>query len=112
MPLFKILTNTDVADRKTFISKASAEIAQILGKPEKYVMVIFIPNLDLLFSSSPEPALYVELKSIGLPKDKTGEITRKMMEFLSSETGISPSRMFIEFTDVQRNLWGWNNDTM
>mgnify|MGYP000863707098 CR=1 FL=1 len=112
MPLFKILSNTDIPDRKTFINRASREIAQILGKSEKYVMVIFIPNLDLVFSGTPEPALYIELKSIGLPKEKAGDITRKMMEFLSSETSIPPSRMFIEFTDVQRDLWGWNGDTM
>ncbi|MBE0639583.1 MAG: hypothetical protein IH598_13785 [Bacteroidales bacterium] len=112
MPLFKIVSNIDVSDRELFIKKASKEIALILGKSEKYVMVIFHPNSSLIFSTNEEPALYIELKSIGLTGEKTGDITMKIMEFLEKETGVSKSRMFIEFTDVQCNLWGWNGDTM
>lgn len=110
MPLFKILSNIDVPDRAAFIKRASAETAMILGKNQDFVMVVFLPNLDLVFSSTDKPALYVELKSIGLPKNKIGEIAGKIMQFLENETRVSPSRMFIEFTDVQRDLWGWNGD--
>ncbi|HPE33274.1 MAG TPA: phenylpyruvate tautomerase MIF-related protein [Bacteroidales bacterium] len=112
MPLFKILTNTNLSDKKAFVKRASAEIAAILGKSEQYVMVILLPKQELFFSGSYEPAMYVELKSIGLPADKTKTITAAIMEFLQKETGIPPSRIYIEFTDVQRQWWGWNSDTM
>jgi phenylpyruvate tautomerase len=112
MPLFKIFSNVDLPDRKAFIIKATAEVAKILGKDQKWVMVVFVPNLDLVFSASEEPAIYAELKSIGLPKDKIGSIAGKIMQFLELETGVAPSRMFIEFTDVQRDMWGWNGNTI
>ncbi|HPA11698.1 MAG TPA: phenylpyruvate tautomerase MIF-related protein [Bacteroidales bacterium] len=112
MPLLKIISNTDIADKNAFIGQSSKEIARILGKTEKYVMVIFTFNPNFIFSTSDEPALYVELKSIGLPTEKTGEISRKIIDFLSSKTGVIQSRIFIEFTDVPPNLWGWNGGTM
>ncbi len=112
MPLFKIFSNVDHPDRKAFVKKATAEIAKILEKDQKWVMVVFAPNLDLVFSASDEPAIYAELKSIGLPKEKIGIIAGKIMQFLEIETGVSQLRIFIEFTDVQRDMWGWNGNTI
>lgn len=112
MPLFKILSNKTLNDKEVFLKKASKTIAEILGKSENYVMVIFQSDQDMIFSGSTEPAMFIELKSIGLPREKTGEISAKIMEFLHKETGVKPGRMFIEFADVQRDFWGWNSGTI
>jgi phenylpyruvate tautomerase len=112
MPLFKILSNTTVSDKEAFLKKASKTIADILGKSEKFVMVIFQNDQNMIFSGSTEPAMFIELKSIGLPREKTGEISAVIMEFLHHETGVTPGRMFIEFSSVDRDLWGWNSGTI
>jgi phenylpyruvate tautomerase len=112
MPLFKLITNQSIENQDDFLKSASKTIAEILGKSEKYVMVILQSDLNMIFSGSSEPAMFIELKSIGLPKDKTGQISRKIMEFIQSETGVRPDRIFIEFADVHRELWGWNSDTI
>ncbi len=49
MPLLKIISNTDIADKNAFIGQSSKEIARILGKTEKYVMVIFTFNPNFIF---------------------------------------------------------------
>lgn len=112
MPLLKIFTNVNVADQQGFIRKSSEVIAGILKKPEQYVMVIFIPDTRMIFSTSQDPTLYMELKSIGLERENMKEITEKIMDFMAAETGIDPSRMFIEYTSVNPLRWGWNRDTM
>lgn len=112
MPLFKIISNTELTDKEDFIAKASAAVAAALGKTEKFVMVIHSHQPDMIFSGSADPAMFVELKSIGLPKNKTAEISSELMGFLQQETGVLPQRIFIEFTDVQREMWGWNSGTI
>ncbi|MEA3243296.1 MAG: phenylpyruvate tautomerase MIF-related protein, partial [Pseudomonadota bacterium] len=68
MPLLKIQTNQPIdSDRqKTLINRASQELASILGKPERYVMVSIEHNPAMLFGGSDAPLAYLELKSIGL----------------------------------------------
>jgi phenylpyruvate tautomerase PptA (4-oxalocrotonate tautomerase family) len=30
---------------------------------------------------------------------------------MASATGVDPERVYIEFTDAPRKMWGWNNGT-
>ncbi len=112
MPLFKIVTSQSIENQDEFLKSASKTIAEILGKNEKFVMVILQSDVHMIFSGSSKPAMFIELKSIGLPKDKTGQISSRIMDFIQSATGVQPDRIFIEFKDVRRELWGWNSDTI
>ena len=111
MPLLKIQSNRDYADIPGILKNASALLSEILGKPEKYIMVSFELNPEMIFGGTNAPLLYVELKSIGLPKDRTKEISSKLCGFLHQETGVSIDRMYIEFSDAERAMWGWNGTT-
>jgi len=51
------------------------------------------------------------LKSIGLPQNRTKEISAALSEFLQKETGVTPDRIYIEFSDAERAMWGWNGST-
>lgn len=113
MPFLKIQTNTELpeAAARTLASRASALVATQLGKPERYVMVSVETNAAMQFGGSTEPLAYLELKSIGLPESSTGDASRALCELVSSETGIDPERIYIEFADAARRMWGWNSST-
>jgi len=113
MPLLKIQTNQPIdADRlKTLISKASQKVAGILGKPERYVMVSVEHNPAMLFGGSDAPLAYLELKSIGLPESKSEEYSRALADLLNDELGLPADRIYIEFADAPRTMWGWNGGT-
>jgi phenylpyruvate tautomerase len=111
MPFLKIQTNVTPNDKLTLIKAASAIVAEALGKPERYVMVEFHLNENMVFAGSNEPLAYLELKSIGLPSDRTTDLSAKLCDFINTETAINQDRIYIEFADAQRNMWGWNSAT-
>ncbi len=111
MPFLKIQINRGVTDADSIIINASKLVADLLHKPENYVMVELNVNHNMSFGGIKEPLVYCELKSIGLPANQTKEISNRLMSFLEKETGISPSRMYIEFSDAKRNMWGWDSST-
>lgn len=113
MPLLKIQTNTALQNNQQsrLISKASQAVAEMLGKPERYVMVSLEHNPAMLFAGSDQPMAYLELKSIGLPDSKTSDFSRQLAELLTTEAGIAADRIYIEFADAPRHMWGWNSST-
>jgi phenylpyruvate tautomerase PptA (4-oxalocrotonate tautomerase family) len=113
MPLLRIQTNhaLDTDTQQALIRKASAAVAGMLGKPERYVMVSFERNPAMLFGGSDAPLAYLELKSIGLPQAKTTEFSSRLTTLLGDETGLPADRVYIEFADAERSMWGWNGGT-
>jgi phenylpyruvate tautomerase PptA (4-oxalocrotonate tautomerase family) len=93
------------------LKKASQLVARELVKPEEYMMVSLEPASSMMFGGSTEPAAYLELKAIGLPKAKTGVLSRLLCELIAAESGISRDRIYINFADVPPSLWGWNGET-
>ncbi len=113
MPYFRVETNIELDRSKidNLLSLASQKLAQELGKPERYVMVQLKSGEALMFDGNKEPAAYVELKSIGLPETQTQPLAQSICGFLQQELGIPPDRVYIEFIDIPRKFWGWNNST-
>jgi phenylpyruvate tautomerase PptA (4-oxalocrotonate tautomerase family) len=113
MPFLKIQTNQILTgdEAKSLASKASALVAEQLGKPESYVMTSVENNPAMTFAGTDAPLAFLELKSIGLPESATAGASRALCELLSSETGIDTARIYIEFSDAPRKMWGWNNST-
>ena len=113
MPFLKIQTNRPLAEQeaKSLASQASARVAELLDKPESYVMVSVETSTAMQFAGTDEPLAYLELKSIGLPKTLTASLSRALCDLVAGETGIAANRIYIEFTDAPRHLWGWNGDT-
>ncbi len=113
MPYFSIDTNQtmDQASTLAVMTKASALMAGLLGKPESYVMVSIKPGTPLTFAGTGDPAAFVRLKSIGLAKDRCTAFSEKICGFIEAELGVSKERVFIDFKDVDRSLFGWNGKT-
>jgi phenylpyruvate tautomerase len=113
MPLLKIQTNVpmDAEAQQALAVSASRAVADMLDKPERYVMVSVEGNPAMLFAGSDDPLAYLELKSIGLPCNKTGELSAALAALLGEHLGLSADRVYIEFADAPRNMWGWNGGT-
>jgi len=61
MPYISIETNQtiDQASNRNLMKKTSVFIAELLGKPESYVMVATKPGIPLIFAGSDEPTAFV-----------------------------------------------------
>lgn len=113
MPLLKIRTNIDIpaTNRIPLLKLASENVAGILNKPERYVMVMLESNPDMLFAGSGDPLAYLELKSIGLPQGETKTLSQALCQLITEQLGIDSDRIYIEFADAQRHMWGWDGGT-
>ncbi len=109
MPVFKITTNK-IQLNTQLASRCSQFIADLLQKPEKYVLVELVYNPNMLMAGTDLPLAMIELKSIGFCSD-ISEISLKVCSFVSEITEINPERIYIEFTDINGAYWGWNNRT-
>ena len=113
MPLFKLYLPMSLGhDQITIISKdLSNMVAQTLGKPEKYVMII-IEQASIMMSGSNEPAAFADVRSIGSINCKTAEtLSDKLCKCLKNHLLISPERVYSNFSDINADLWGWNEKT-
>lgn len=113
MPYLKVQTNLALtpARRKTFIEAASAQVAAALGKPERYVMVALEPETAMTFAGTDAPLAYLELKSIGLAQSATRGLSETLCALVQAQLAIDPDRIYIEFTDAPRAMWGWDGGT-
>jgi phenylpyruvate tautomerase len=113
MPFLRIQTNQPMSDTEAHLlaARASAVVAEQLGKPERYVMISVESNPGMQFAGTDAPLAYLELKSIGLPQSLTTDTSRALCGMMTSAIGIEPDRIYIEFTDAPRKMWGWNNGT-
>ena len=113
MPTLRILTNAKPLpeDRPGLLARASRTVAEMLGKPESYVMVILEDGRDMLFAGTRAPAAYLELKSLGLAETKTAGYSRALCDLLAATLDIPAERVYIEFTAPPAHLFGWNGGT-
>jgi len=113
MPYLKIQINQPIEPEKSkaLMVAASKQLARDLGKPERYVMVELTTNPAMLLGGTDNPAAYLELKNIGLPTGQTKNLSQSLTLLLEDELEILPSRIYIEFSDVKGELWGWNGST-
>jgi len=113
MPYLKIQTNQtlDADKSQDLLSQASTLVARELGKPESYVMVAIEAPTPMLFAGTDAPLAYLELKSIGLPESKTTALSQALCSMMEEAAGISKERVYIEFADAARAMWGWNGRT-
>jgi len=113
MPYLRIQTNIALEStaQKDLLETASARVAQALSKPERYVMVALEAGTAMAFAGSDTPLAYLELKSIGLPPESTADLSHELCALIESALGIPGERVYIEFTDAPRHLWGWNGGT-
>jgi phenylpyruvate tautomerase PptA (4-oxalocrotonate tautomerase family) len=113
MPLIKIQTsNPKPSDVDSFLKSLSASLAKHLGKPESYVMTALEGEVPMTFGGTTEPVCFVEIKNIGtMTPVQTKAMSADFCETIAQVLGVPQNRIYIEFNDAQRHLWGWNGST-
>ncbi len=113
MPCLIVKTNQSLTDEQQLACchSLSEKTASLLGKPEMYVMVIVESQVNMTFSGTTEPTAYLELKSINLPEDATSELSSELCQHIGTLLDVSADRIYIEFSNAQRHLWGWDSRT-
>ncbi|MDK2957267.1 MAG: phenylpyruvate tautomerase [Desulfovibrionales bacterium] len=113
MPYIEVTTNVDASPEtaRSWSEMLSALASELLSKPESYVMACVKPGTALLFGGSADPAAHVRLDSIGLSREACPELSRKLCSFLEERLGVAPSRVYIDFRDLDRGRFGWDSKT-
>lgn len=113
MPCLIVKTNQSFSkqEKTDYCLSVSAEIAKMLGKPETYVMTLLEDQIVMTMSASTEATAYIELKSINLPEAQTSDFSSSLCELIGNLLNIESNRIYIEFSNAQRHLWGWDGKT-
>ena len=111
MPLLQITTNTSIENSSVFTKNASRIIADMLGKPESYVMVMVNADASLIFAGSEDDCAHLKLKSLGLDESKTADYSAQLCNFIQNTLDIPAARIYIEFSSPERHMWGWDSKT-
>jgi phenylpyruvate tautomerase PptA (4-oxalocrotonate tautomerase family) len=111
MPVLQITTNITVDNKAAVLKQASTLVAEMLGKPENYVMIAIDTDAGLIFAGTNDACAHLLLKSLGLPETETATYSEKLCAFIEQQLGVPPSRTYIEFINPERHMFGWNNGT-
>lgn len=92
--------------------KAVSElVATTVGKDEAYVQVILQPTPHMTFGGNTLPTAHVDIASIGFPGGTPAELAPSFFPFFENHLGVSPERLYLSFTDLQRDHVAWNGKT-
>lgn len=113
MPCLIVHRNFQIKEKETAVlqDRLAAIIENVLQKPKKYIMVIVDDRKPIRFGGSDDPALYIEVKSVGLPGETPALLSREICSAASEMFPLSPDRIYLEFADSPGRLWGWNSGT-
>ena len=110
MPFIQISTSSkSLIDNILLQKEISKMVADLTGKPEKYVMTMIQSDSNMTFAGSEEPCCFVKLKSIGSLNPSL--MSKALCELITSKTNIKTDRIYIEFIDVKASNWGFNSST-
>ena len=113
MPLLRLETTIALSDdqRQQLLASLSRIVAGSIGKPEQYVMVT-VGQAAILMSCKPGDAAFADIRSIGgLTDDVNRKLSKQVCQLLHDSLGVSPDRVYMNFTDVKAGAWGWDGST-
>jgi phenylpyruvate tautomerase PptA (4-oxalocrotonate tautomerase family) len=115
MPLLTVHTSApELPEEKAqaFLRKLSSTAAEILGKPEKYMMTGLVTRTPMTFGGSPAPACAVEVRSIGaLAGDNPKRLTEAICALVHEHLHVAKDRTYVVCDDVPPSLWGLDGST-
>lgn len=109
MPFINIKTNITVSgEKETAIkSELGKAITSIPGKSENWLMVGIEPEHIIYFKGDNSPAAMVEVSIYGhADSSACNALTEKICNILQEHLCVSPSRVYIKYSETPN--WGWN----
>ena len=114
MPLITIRTNAhpDESTSTTLLQACSSQIADLLGKPEQYVMTLLETVPAMTMSGSPAAACLLEVRSVGtITPDQARAMSQALCALTKEHLGVPSSRVYINFEGFSGSMWGYDGRT-
>ena len=116
MPLLHIHSTSKTINEKVIqeVHQSGAQIlAEVLGKSIEYVMVLVNTSSSLSFAQDDQkPCAYLEVKNIGgFTPEITEKLSLRLCEMVVQKLQTPADRVYIEYQNAERYLWGWNGKT-
>ncbi len=109
MPYINTTVNVPLTkDTETELKEQFGKLITLVkGKTESWLMLNFNRSDSLYFAGSNAPAAMLEVQIFGSASEaEYDELTSALCSCVSQKLGISPSRIYIKYTEVSH--WGWN----
>jgi phenylpyruvate tautomerase PptA (4-oxalocrotonate tautomerase family) len=114
MPCLQVSTNVALtpAQRQEAATALSSIVGSATGKPEGYVQVVVEDSVAIYFGGSADPAVFLDLRSIGsISRSQNKGTSAAITKFWSDKYGVSASRIYTSFQDSKGENWGYDGDT-
>ncbi len=114
MPMIRIQTNIDIEpERKAnLMTNVMVAGAELLDKPESYMMVIIDDGMQIQLSGTSDPCAFLDVRSVGtITEEQVSNLSGKLSEITGNSTGIGAGRIYINFTSVPPEMWGFDGKT-
>ena len=115
MPLLKIqVSYPSVSENSssTLRIEGAGIISQEIGKSLDFVMVLVEAGISASFGGKTSPVAYLEVKNVGeLIPEVTSRLAQRLSALIEDELSIPKDRIYIEFQESERRLWGWSGKT-
>jgi phenylpyruvate tautomerase len=115
MPLMTIRSTATIDDSEVgpMLAACSAKLAELLAQPEAYVMTLFERSTGMTMAGTADPCCLVEVRSIvELTNDQTRAVAGSFCSLLGEVLSVPADRIFLNFTDFRRAMWGFNGSTL
>ncbi|MGE4551520.1 MAG: phenylpyruvate tautomerase MIF-related protein [Desulfovibrionaceae bacterium] len=112
MPFAHLQTNARLTPEREadILAGLSALVAELTGKPERYVMVS-CRGMAMRFGGSDEPLARLRVESIGLDSAWCAPWCARLCDFIHAELGIPGDRVYVTFHDLDAAFVGWDGGT-
>lgn len=114
MPLIRITTSIDIdAEKKAkLISEISVAGAELLDKPETYMMITVEDGVEMQLSGTSDPCVLLDVRSAGeITEEQAANLSGKLSELTGNCIGVGAGRIYLNFTSVPGNMWGFDGKT-
>ena len=91
---------------------AKSILSEEIGKSSDFVLTVINFCENMSFGDSSLPCAFAEVKNVGnLEPSVTSSISKRLCTVISECLGIIEERIYIDFQESERHLWGWNGKT-
>ena len=113
MPFVKITTSGEVtADKRDqFLAAVSKAVADVTGKPERYLMVALDSGV-IAMGGKIGPSAFVDVRAIGgLTPQTNAKFSAQICALILKWLNIPGERVYLTFIDIPATHWGSNGVT-
>lgn len=113
MPYIKITSSVVLSPDKIdpFLAAVSKAVAEVTGKPERYMMVA-LDSGSVMFDGKTGPGAFVDVRAIGgLTPQTNAKLSARVCEVIQHWMDIPGGRIYLTFIDVPATHWGYDGKT-